>query len=67
MTLRAVFLHLIRKNAFKAFAQLFTTAIEIPVTDLEGITAEKRAKTKARVKIIDTQASQIALAYAEFR
>jgi hypothetical protein len=50
----------IKKNAFKAFAQLCTAAIEIPVAHLEGITAEKRAETKARVKIIDTQANQIA-------
>ena len=50
----------IRKNALKAFAQLCTAAIEIPVAHLEGIAAEKRAETKARIKIIDTQASQIA-------
>lgn len=50
----------IRKNALKAFAQLCTAAIEIPVAHLEGIAAEKRAETKARVKIIDTQANQIA-------
>lgn len=51
---------LVRRNAFKAFAQLCTAAIEIPVAHLEGITAEKRAETKARIKIIDTQANQIA-------
>jgi hypothetical protein len=50
----------IRKNALKAFAQLCTAAIEIPVAHLEGIAAEKRAETKARIKIIDTQAAQIA-------
>jgi hypothetical protein len=50
----------IRKNALKAFSQLCTAAIEIPVAHLEGITAEKRAETKARIKIIDTQANQIA-------
>ncbi len=33
----------IRRNAFKAFAQLCTAAIEIPVAHLEGITAEKKS------------------------
>ena len=50
----------IRKNAFKAFAQLCTAAIDIPVAHLSGIAAEKRAETQARVKIINTGADQIA-------
>ncbi len=50
----------IRKNAFKAFNQLCTAIIDIPVSYLEGIAAEKRAETNARVKIIDTGANQIA-------
>lgn len=50
----------IRKNALKAFAQLCTAAVEIPVAHLEGIAAEKRAETRARIKIIDTQANLIA-------
>ena len=49
----------IRRNAFKAFAQLCTAAIEVPVAHLEGIVAEKRAETAARVKLISTGASQI--------
>lgn len=50
----------IRKNAFKAFAQLCTAAIDIPVAHLSGIAAEKRAETQARIKIINTGADQIA-------
>lgn len=50
----------IRKNAFKAFAQLCTATIDIPVAYLEGIAAEKRAETQGRVKIISTGADQIA-------
>jgi hypothetical protein len=50
----------IRKNAFKAFAQLCTAAIDIPVAYLSGISAEKRAETQARIKIINTGADQIA-------
>ena len=50
----------IRKNVFKAFNQLCTAAIEIPVSHLEGIAAEKRAETQARIKLISTSANQIA-------
>src|SRR5258708_26037753 len=50
----------IRRNAFKAFAQLCTATIDIPVAYLEGIAAEKRAETQGRVKIISTGADQIA-------
>jgi hypothetical protein len=50
----------IRKNAFKAFAQLCTAAIDIPVAHLSGIAAEKRAEIQARIKIINTGADQIA-------
>lgn len=50
----------IKKNAFKAFGQLCTAAIDIPVAYLEGIATEKRAETQARVKIISTGAEQIA-------
>ncbi|MFM2315017.1 MAG: hypothetical protein RLZZ04_4293 [Cyanobacteriota bacterium] len=50
----------IKKNAFKAFGQLCTAAIDIPVSYLEGIATEKRAETQARVKIISTGADQIA-------
>lgn len=50
----------IRKNAFKAFGQLCTAAVDIPVSHLEGLAAEKRAETQARIKIISTSADQIA-------
>lgn len=50
----------IKRNALKAFAQLCTAAIEIPVAYLEGIAAEKRAESEARVKIITASADQIA-------
>ena len=50
----------IKKNAFKAFAQLCTAAIELPTAYFEGKAAEKRAETQARIKIINTGAEQIA-------
>jgi hypothetical protein len=50
----------IRKNAFKAFAQLCTAAIDLPVAYLEGIAAETRAQTEGRIKIISTSAEKIA-------
>lgn len=50
----------IKQNAFKAFSRLCSAAIEVPVAYLEGIAAEKRAETNARVKLIETNASQIA-------
>lgn len=50
----------IKKNAFKAFAQLCSATIYIPVAHLEGKAAEKRAETQTRIKIIDTSAEQIA-------
>jgi len=50
----------IKKNAFKAFSQLCTAAIDIPVSWLEGIASENRAESEARVKIIQASADQIA-------
>jgi hypothetical protein len=49
-----------RKNAFRAFGQLCTALVDIPVAHLEGIATEKRAETQARVKLISTGADQIA-------
>jgi hypothetical protein len=49
----------IKKNAFKAFSQLCTAVIDIPVAYLEGIATETRAITQARTKIITTEADQI--------
>jgi len=50
----------IRRNATKAFARLCTAAVEYPVTLIEGAIAEKRAESRARVKLIDASAKQIA-------
>ena len=50
----------IRRNAWKAFKQLCSTAIELPVAYLEGKAAEIRAGTESRVKIMKENADQIA-------
>jgi len=50
----------IRRNLFKAFGQLCSAAIDVPIACLQGVAAEKRAETEARVKIISTGANQIA-------
>lgn len=50
----------IRKNALKVFSRLCTAAVEYPVALIEGVIAEKRAESRARVKLIDISASQIA-------
>ena len=50
----------IRKNVFKAFDRLCSAAIDIPVAYLEGKSAERRAETQARVKLIATGGDQIA-------
>lgn len=42
----------VRKNFFKAFGQLCTAAVDIPVSWLEGKSAEIRTTTEARLKII---------------
>lgn len=49
----------IRKNAFKAFAQLCTAIVDVPIAHLEGLAAEKRAETKARVALIGESGKQI--------
>lgn len=50
----------LRKNALKAFTRLCTAAVEYPLALIEGAVAEKRAETRARVKLIDASATQIA-------
>jgi len=50
----------IKQNAFKAFGRLCSAAIEVPAAYFEGVAAEKRAETQARVKLIETNATQIA-------
>lgn len=49
----------IKKNFFKAFGQLCTAAVEIPVAYMEGVAAEKRAETQARVKLIEKSYNEI--------
>lgn len=49
----------IRKNFFKAFGQLCTAAVDIPVSKLEARAAEIRAASSARIKIIETEGEQI--------
>jgi Protein of unknown function (DUF2806) len=50
----------IRRNAARAFGRLCTAAVEYPVALIEGAIAEKRAEARARVKLIDASAHQIA-------
>jgi hypothetical protein len=50
----------IRKNAFTAFARLCTAAVDYPVALIEGAVAEQRAESKARVRLINASAAQIA-------
>ncbi|MDD5393697.1 MAG: DUF2806 domain-containing protein [Thiothrix sp.] len=50
----------IKKNFFKAMGQLCTSAIEVPAAYLDGIAAERRAETHARIKLIEKSANQIA-------
>ena len=47
------------KNVAKALRQLSTAAIEWPAAYFEGKTVEKRAETKARIKIIEENTAQI--------
>jgi hypothetical protein len=49
----------VRKNAWKAFGQLCTAAIQYPVAILEGAAKEKNAETAARIKLIEKSAEQI--------
>jgi hypothetical protein len=49
----------IRKNFIKAFGQLCTAAIDIPVAWLEGKSNEIRATTEARIQIIRKEGENI--------
>ena len=60
LTLDATIPAPIRKNAFKAFDRLCSALIDIPVGALERKSAEKRAESEARIKIIRENADQIA-------
>ena len=48
------------QNALKAFGRLFSALIEVPSVYFEGVAAEKRAVTEARVKLIKRNATLIA-------
>jgi Protein of unknown function (DUF2806) len=50
----------IRKNALKAFARLCSTAVEYPLTLINNAMAEREAESRARIKLIDVSADQIA-------
>lgn len=49
----------IRKNFFKAFGQLCTAAVDVPVTWLEGKASEIRATYEARIQIIKKEGESI--------
>lgn len=49
-----------KKNALKAFGQLCTAAVDIPIAYLEGKASEIRAGTDARVSLINSGSEQIA-------
>ena len=48
------------RNASKAFGQLCSALIDVPAGALERRSAEKRAESEARIKIIEKNAAQIA-------
>lgn len=50
----------VRRNIFKAFGQLCSAAIDLPVASLSGLANERRAESEARVRLINTTAEQIA-------
>ncbi len=50
----------VKRNILKAFGQLCSAAIDLPVALLSGVANERRAEAEARVKLINTTASQIA-------
>ena len=50
----------VRQNALKALDRLCSAIVEVPSAYLEGFANEKKAVTEARVKLIETTATQIA-------
>lgn len=50
----------VRRNAIKAFGQLCTATVDLPMAYLEGKAKEIRAATEARVKLISTSGDKIA-------
>lgn len=49
----------VKKNFLKAFSQLCTAAVDVPVTWLEGKASEIKAASEARVKIINVEGNKI--------
>ena len=49
----------IGRNASKAFGQLCSALVDVPVEALKRRSAEKRAESEARIKIIEENAAQI--------
>jgi hypothetical protein len=49
-----------QKSFFKAFGQLCTAAVDVPVSYLEGKSSENRAESSARVALIKASEQQIA-------
>jgi hypothetical protein len=49
----------IQRNLLKALGQLCTSAVEVPVAYLEGVAAEKKAESNARIKLIEKSANEI--------
>ena len=50
----------IRRNVLKAFGQLCSALIDIPVAHLQGIADERRAEAAGRVRLTNVSAEQIA-------
>lgn len=50
----------IQRNAIKAFGRLCSAIVEVPAAVLEGVAAEKRAESQARIKLISETADQLA-------
>ena len=50
----------VRRNFLKAFGQLCSAAIDVPVAHLTGMADERRAETVERIKLINTSGEQIA-------
>jgi hypothetical protein len=49
----------VQRNAIKAFGRLCSALVEVPVAALEGVAAEIRAESQARVKLISATADQL--------
>ena len=50
----------VKRNLLKAISRLCSALVDIPVAHLQGKAEERRAVTKARIKLIDTTADRVA-------